>query len=132
MGTVVSTAMRVPRPSRQRLLGPALIVLSFASNGQASPLAEEADAAAYLEFASKLDGRCQILSEGGKLRVLRNTHADHAIKYRLVRQFVGVAQGLSVGIAPPGGEIVKLGCTRVDGRQQEWIVERANFIAVAR
>ncbi|MGE4616720.1 MAG: hypothetical protein AAEJ43_06850 [Gammaproteobacteria bacterium] len=108
------------------------MLVSFALDGHASPLAEETGAAAYLEFATRLDGHCQILSEGGKLRVLRNTHAVHAIKYRLVRKFVGVAQGLSVGVAPPGGEIVKLGCSQVDGRQQEWIVERASFIAAGR
>ncbi len=124
--------MQAPRPSRRRLLGPALTLLSFGLNGHASPLAEDPGAIAFLEFATKLDGRCQILSAGGKLRVLRNTHAEKAIKYRLVRMFVGVAQGLSVGVVPPGGEVVKLGCTRVDGRQQEWIVERASFIAVTR
>lgn len=85
------------------------------------------DAAAYLEFESKADGRCQILSDGGKLRVMRNVHAERAIAYRLTRIFVGVRQGLAQGIAPAGGEAVKLGCTRVDGRDQEWSIERAVF-----
>lgn len=84
-------------------------------------------AAAHLEFESVLDGRCQILSDGGKLRVMRNNHADRPIRYRLTRVFVGKAQGLSVGVAPPAGETVKLGCTKVDGRLQEWVVERAEF-----
>jgi hypothetical protein len=101
-------------------------------DGSAAPVSEDAGATAFLQFESRNDGRCQVLSEGGKLRIMRNTHGEQAIEYRLVRKFVGVAQGLSVGIAPPGGEDVKLGCTRVDGRHQDWIVERANFIAATK
>lgn len=86
-----------------------------------------ASATQFLSFESVLDGRCQILSDGGKLRVMRNEHTDSAIAFRLIRQFAGVAQGRSQGVAPPGGEVVKLGCTRVDGREQDWIVERARF-----
>ena len=85
------------------------------------------DAAAYLEFESKADGRCQTLSEGGMLRVMRNTHREYAIRYRLTRIFVDVPQGLLVGVAPPGGEEVALGCSKVDGRDQHWTVERASF-----
>lgn len=84
-------------------------------------------AAAHLEFESVLDGRCQILSDGGKLRVMRNTHATRTIRYRLTRVFVDTAQGLSVGEAPAAGEDIRLGCTRVDGRPQDWTVERAEF-----
>ena len=84
--------------------------------------------AAYLEFESHLDGRCQILSAGGKLRVLRNTHAARPIAFRLIRTFAGVRQtGRAMGVAGPDGEPVKLGCTRVDGRLQDWRVERAEF-----
>lgn len=74
-----------------------------------------------------LDGRCQILSDGGKLRVMRNVHPTRAIRYRLTRVFVGKPQGLSVGTAPAGGETIKLGCTKVDGRAQDWTVDRAAF-----
>ncbi len=88
----------------------------------------DADAAAFLALESVNDGRCQNLSEGGKLRVLRNTHAERDISYRLIRMFAGNhPQGRSVGHAPAGGAAVKLGCTRVDGREQDWIVERARF-----
>lgn len=86
------------------------------------------DAAAFLELESVLDGRCQILSEGGKLRVIKNTHASRSVRYRLIRMFAGNhPQGRVTGSAPPGAEPVKLGCTRVDGRPQDWIVERARF-----
>lgn len=85
-------------------------------------------AASFLEFASEADGRCQILSEGGQLRVLHNRHASRDIDFRLMRVFgAGKQQNRVVGTAPAGGEPVRLGCTRVDGRPQDWLLERATF-----
>ena len=85
-------------------------------------------ATSFLEFQSEADGRCQVLSEGGKLRVLYNRHESLAIDYRLMRVFGnGHHQGRVVGTAPAGGEPVPLGCTRVDGRPQDWQLERARF-----
>jgi len=95
----------------------------------ATPTGDQQSAPSYLSFESVADGRCQILSSGGKLRVLHNQHPDTAIKYRLIRTFVGKSQGRSVGVAQPGDAITKLGCTRVDGREQDWVVERAQFVA---
>ena len=89
---------------------------------------EAPSAGSFLEFQSEADGRCQILSEGGRLRVLYNRHDSRAIDYRLMRVFGdGHRQGRVVGTAPAGGERVPLGCTRVDGRPQDWQLERANF-----
>ncbi|MGB1879384.1 MAG: hypothetical protein ACPHTD_01585, partial [Gammaproteobacteria bacterium] len=51
--------------------------------------AEAENAEDYLEFESVPDGRCQILSMGGKLRVLHNRHPELAIRFRLVRMFAG-------------------------------------------
>ncbi len=85
-------------------------------------------ATGFLEFQSEADGRCQVLSEGGKLRVLYNRHDSRAIDYRLIRVFGdGHRQGRVVGTAPAGGAPVPLGCTRVDGRPQDWQLERATF-----
>ncbi|MGE0486977.1 MAG: hypothetical protein AB7Q81_22695 [Gammaproteobacteria bacterium] len=82
----------------------------------------------YLAMESVADGRCQILSEGGKLRILRNSHPKRAVAYRLLRVFAGDhPQGLVTGVAPAGGDAVKLGCTRVDGREQDWLLQRARF-----
>ncbi|CAN0487565.1 unnamed protein product, partial [Phaeothamnion confervicola] len=68
-------------------------------------------ATSFLEFQSEPDGRCQVLSEGGKLRVLYNRHASLAIDYRLMRVFGnGHHQGHVVGTAAAGGEPVPLGC----------------------
>jgi hypothetical protein len=108
-----------------RVCRPALVSLVLAAM---PALASTGDsAAAFLELRSEPDGRCQILSQGGKLRVLHNHHAERAIEYRLVRVFAGDhPQGLSDGVAPPG-EPVKLGCTEVDGRPQDWVVQRARF-----
>lgn len=95
-----------------------------ADAGAAGPVA----AATYLELVAEPDGRCQILSEGGQLEVLYNRHPDQAVEYRLLRVFAGDhPQGLVTGIAPPGPEGTKLGCTRVDGRIQEWRIQRARF-----
>jgi len=94
----------------------------------ASSASAESGATAFLALESVNDGRCQNLSQGGKLRILRNTHDERDISYRLIRMFAGNhPQGRSVGRAPAGGAAVKLGCTRVDGREQDWVVERARF-----
>lgn len=102
--------------------------LSGATTAHAAPAAIDPAAEGFLEFQSEADGRCQILSEGGRLRVLYNRHASRAIDYRLVRVFGdGHRQGRVVGTAPAGGTPVPLGCTRVDGRPQDWQLERATF-----
>ena len=90
--------------------------------------AEAENAEDYLEFESVPDGRCQILSMGGKLRLLHNRHPKLAIRFRLVRMFAGNhPQGRSTGAIAAGGKPTRLGCTRVDGRDQDWIIERASF-----
>ncbi|MGR8946774.1 MAG: hypothetical protein ACU84Q_01920 [Gammaproteobacteria bacterium] len=87
-----------------------------------------ADAANYLRFEQLDDGRCHILSQGGKLMVMHSDHEDKAIRFRLIRYFADVRQqGRATGVAVPGEKPVKLGCTLVDGREQRWTVERAHF-----
>ena len=112
---------------RRPSLSPCLLLVLLAGPARG---ATESDpvASSFLEFSAENDGRCQILSEGGQLRILRNRHAERAIDYRLMRVFAnGHPQNRVVGTAPPGGEPVKLGCTRVDGRPQDWLLERATF-----
>lgn len=84
-------------------------------------------ASAFLEFEPVLDGKCHILSEGGKLVLLRNTHPTRAIAYRLERRFVKLPQGLMDGTIGPRAEPQKLGCDTVGGRPQTWQVKRAEF-----
>lgn len=87
------------------------------------------EAASHLEFESVADGRCQILSAGGKLRLVHNRHAERGIDFRLLRMFAGNhPQGLVVGQLPAGAEPMKLGCTRVDGRPQDWVIQRARYM----
>jgi len=105
-----------------------LIAILVASASLAS--AESDQAAGFLTFESVSDGHCQNLSEGGKLRILRNHHTSRAIQFRLLRVFADKPQGLSSGVAPIDGAPVKLGCTRVDGREQNWVIERARFESV--
>ena len=87
-----------------------------------------AGAVAWLVFDELTDGKCQILSEGGKLVVLRNSHPERAIRYRLMRMFQEVPQSRLDGSIAPGEPPQKLGCNRVNGRGQYWRVERATLI----
>ncbi len=86
-------------------------------------------AVAALVFEEQPDGKCQILSEGGKLVVLRNTDPDRTVRYRLVRLFLDVPQSRIDGRIAAGETPQKLGCNRVNGRTQSWRVERAAFVA---
>ena len=87
------------------------------------------EAVAALEFERRDDGKCHILSEGGKLMLMHNKHAEKSVKFRLIRYFANVRQqGRVTGVAVQGEKPVKLGCTLVDGREQTWKVERATFI----
>ncbi len=85
-------------------------------------------AESYLSFETKIDGRCQNLSTGGKLQIVRNMHPTKEIRFRLIRYYIDVRQrGRATGLAGAAGEPVKLGCTLVGGRTQRWVVERAEF-----
>ncbi len=98
------------------------------ASSPASAAQQPLSASAELEFQAIDDGHCQNLSEGGKLQVMKNKHPSKPVKYRLVRYFAGTPQpGLIPGVAEPSGEEVKLGCTRVDGREQRWEIQRAVF-----
>lgn len=102
--------------------------------GQSTPAAGNGspeEAVGYLEFYSELDGRCQIRSDGGKLRVLKNNHRSKAIKFRIARYFSGKRQpSLLVGVIDSGGEIKPLGCTLIDHHEQTWQLESADYVEV--
>jgi hypothetical protein len=100
--------------------------LTFPAHGSAPE--DRGTAANFLTFETKIDGRCHNLSEGGKLAVMRNNHPTETIDFRLIRYHVDVPQwGRVTGTAAPGGPPVKLGCTLVGGREQRWVIERAQF-----
>lgn len=112
-----------PRPA----VAAAVLAGCLVSAG-ATAAADRREAAPHLALESVEDGKCFILSPGGKLRVMRNTHPDRAVKYRLDRYFADKVQaGGPVGTIAPGAEPVKLGCTEVDGREQRWEIQRAEF-----
>ena len=81
---------------------------------------------ALLRLEPRADGKCQNLSEGGKLVVLRSS-SERTISYRLVRYFAEVPQTPIVGRITPDEPEQPLGCDRVDGRVQRWSIKRANF-----
>ena len=118
--------LRSKSPRRQTRAVAGLAGLLLLQAATAGEQLENADG--FLELASERDGRCQVLSQGGQLRVLYNRHQKRAIEYRLIRMFAGShPQGRVAGIAPAGADGIKLGCTEVDGRPQDWVIERARF-----
>lgn len=120
--------VRSKSPRFRAVVGLGLCGLALLPVARTAAGADQDSAANFIEFESVADGRCQVLSEGGKLRLLHNRHGERAVAYRLIRVFgQGHRQGQVVGTAPAGGEPVPLGCTRVDGRPQDWALERATF-----
>ncbi|NNM01850.1 MAG: hypothetical protein HKO62_13935 [Gammaproteobacteria bacterium] len=112
------------------VLASALLIASGPAGAADADMADPLTAGApFLEFETVLDGNCQNLSQGGKLRKMRNVHGDAKIRYRLIRYFADVPQwGRATGIIAPADGDIKLGCTLVDGREQRWEVERAEFV----
>ncbi len=109
--------------------GVAALVVSLTFPAFGSAPADPGTAASFLTFETKIDGRCHNLSEGGKLAVLHNSHPTETIKFRLIRYHVDIPQwGRATGTAAPAEAPVKLGCTLVGGREQRWVIERAEFI----
>lgn len=104
------------------------LLLALCQSAAAATGADSGEAAGALVFEEQLDGKCQILSEGGKLVVLRNTHAERAVRYRLIRLFANVPQSRIDGEIEPAGVPQKLGCNRVGGRRQSWTIERAALV----
>lgn len=91
-----------------------------------STASPQQEAASFLRLETVLDGRCHILSEGGKLIVLHND-SPRTIHYRLARLYVGRPQGLMDGSIQAGEGPQKLGCDTVGGRPQTWQIKRATF-----
>lgn len=83
----------------------------------------------YVEFIANLDGKCYILSAGGRLQSIKNNHLSKTIRYRLVRYFAGKPQpSLVAGTVGPAGQTKPLGCDRVDGQDQTWRLESARYV----
>ncbi|MEM7465680.1 MAG: hypothetical protein AAF387_02215 [Pseudomonadota bacterium] len=105
-----------------------VLIFSVCSADVKAKIVSDERAEAELKFEERADGKCHILSEGGKLMVVHNTHDSLPIKFRFIRYFADVRQrGRATGTVVPGEAPVKLGCTQVDGRPQHWKIERANF-----
>lgn len=103
------------------------LILSTVTLASSDPTESTESPALFLEFESQIDGKCHNLSAGGKLRVMHNRHPSKAIKYRLIRLFAGKPQaGRAMGVIEPE-QSKKIGCTLLDGREQTWQVDRAEF-----
>ncbi|MGV0006182.1 MAG: hypothetical protein ACNYPG_06120 [Candidatus Porifericomitaceae bacterium WSBS_2022_MAG_OTU9] len=84
------------------------------------------DAGDHLEMYRKNENVCLQLNRG-KMIMLRSTHPQRNIDYRMARHLATVRQGgFTVGSIGPGATEA-LGCERVDGLWQEWKLLRAIF-----
>ncbi|MGH8615963.1 MAG: hypothetical protein ACREYF_29115 [Gammaproteobacteria bacterium] len=98
------------------------------STTEDGPLAGD-DPQSYLEFIANADGKCTILSAGGRLQSIKNNHLSKTIRYRLVRYIAGKPQpSFTTGTIGPVGQMSALGCDRVDGQGQSWRIESARYI----
>lgn len=90
--------------------------------------AKQADASSYLEIYKEFNGRCQGLRRGD-IRMIRNTHPDKAIEFRMIRLLAGHRQAsLIQDTINPDDEGQKLGCEKLDELEQTWEVVRARFV----
>ncbi|MGH8602619.1 MAG: hypothetical protein ACREXR_07530 [Gammaproteobacteria bacterium] len=95
--------------------------------GDAAPVS--GDPRSYLEFIANSDGKCTILSTGGRLQSIKNNHLSKTIRYRLVRYIAGKPQpSFTSGTVGPVGQMSALGCDRVDGQDQSWRIESARYV----
>ena len=69
-----------------------ILLFGFMLNPAQANQKLDPNAAAALEFEQLDDGKCHILSEGGKLMVMHNRHSEKAISFRLIRYFANVRQ----------------------------------------
>jgi len=82
----------------------------------------------YLEIDKEFSGRCQGLRRG-HVRVLRNTHPDKTIEYRLIRLLSDKRQASIIqDTIAPDDEDQKLGCELLEDREQTWEIVRARFV----
>ncbi|MGH8500906.1 MAG: hypothetical protein ACREVE_00270 [Gammaproteobacteria bacterium] len=100
----------------------ALVLLSWFAQAAADDAARD-----YIKLIAANDADCVMLQ--GRMRQVINTHAGRAIEVSLERRMGQTVQpGRVVETAPPGGEPVDLGCTRIiGGYAQDWDIIAAEF-----
>ncbi len=109
-----------------------ICLLAFSTTTVVASAGEEAaadkDPASYLEMYKEFSGKCQGLRRGD-VRMLRSTHPDKTIEYRLVRLLAGKRQASIIrGEIEPQSEGQKLGCETLGEREQIWEVTSARFV----
>lgn len=101
---------------------------SAEDHGDSKQTADGNNPRSYLEIYKEFDGKCQGLRRGD-IRMLRNTHPDKAIEFRMIRLLGGHRQAsLIQDVIQPGSEGQKLGCEMLDDREQTWKIVRARFV----
>lgn len=101
-----------------------LIVMGLTTAGAA----ESESAEDYLEFYKVPNNRCLSLMRGN-MRMMRNIHPEKTIEYRLVRELAGTRQASLIrDQIAPGEDGQALGCEKLDGLEQVWLIIRAHFV----
>ncbi len=114
------------KPRNSYLLG--LLLLAPIATSLAGGEAMGKPASESLGFKSVPDNHCQQRDHHGQLALLINLDPSRTIRYRLSRYYSNRRQpGIARGNIAPGEE-VKLGCTRIHGREQVWKITRAEFL----
>lgn len=93
-----------------------------ANNGQ-----DKKEPLDFLEQYKEFSGKCMGLRRGD-MRMIRNTHPDKAIQFRMVRLLGGQRQASIIrDTIEPGAEGQKLGCELLDDREQTYEIVQARF-----
>lgn len=114
-------------PVMKKILIPLLaciIAMGLVTAGAAEPESAED----YLEFYEVPNNRCLSLMRGN-MRMMRNMHPEKNIEYRMIRELAGVRQASLIrDRIAPGEEGQALGCAKLDGMEQIWIIVQARFV----
>lgn len=107
-------------------LGLALATPASLADAEAEAEADAGEgAASAVAFELQDNARCHNLSPGGKMTFIRSTDPDRVLRVRLIRYFSDAPQPGRVDVVlSPGEEPREIGCNQLDGRPQEWRVER--------
>ena len=81
----------------------------------------------FLEQYKEFSGKCMGLRRGD-MRMIRNTHPEKSIQFRMIRLLGGQRQASIIrDTIEPGAEGQKLGCETLDDREQTYEIVQARF-----
>lgn len=88
---------------------------------------EAEDPRAFIEFGHEYASACT--RHRAEMRLVANTHESRAIEIVLWRYLGDTrSQGRSVKTLAPGADPEPLGCTKANGLERRWEIERIEFV----